>query len=122
MVRERGGLLLRVGFVAVLGGGLLLWSQLRKPRDCAVEIDLTRALPGELVEVDLIVRRSGKLLLRSDLRYGRAGAPATVALTVHAAPGEAEVEATLVRAGGTARRTQERVTLSAAAPARVIAR
>lgn len=122
MVRERGGILLRVGFVAVLGGGLLLWSHLRKPRDCAVELDLTHALPGEVVEVDLIVRRGGKLLERSDLRYGTSGAPATLSLTVHAAPGAADVEATLVNADGTARRTQERVALSAAAPARVIAR
>jgi hypothetical protein len=121
LVRERGGLLLRVGFVAVLGGGLMLWSHLRKPRDCALELDLTRALPGELVEVDLLVRRSGKLLLRSDQRYG-AGAPATVKVTVHAAPGEAEVEATLVAAGGAARRIEDRVALSADAPARLIAR
>ncbi len=122
MVRERGGILLRVGFVAVLGGGLMLWSHLRKPRDCTVELDLTRALPGEVVEVDLIIRRGGKLLERSDLRYGTSGAPSTLRLLVHAAPGEGDVEATLLHADGTARRTQEHVTLSAAVPARVLAR
>ena len=121
MVRQRGGLLLRLGFLLLLGGGLLLWSQLRKPRDCAVELDLTRALPGELVEVDLIVRRDGRLLLRSDLRYGKGGAPATVRVTVHAAPGEAEVEATLAYPGRAAQRTLLRVHLSEGAPARVAA-
>ena len=124
MVRERGGLLLRVGFVAALGGGLMLWSQLRKPRDCAVEVDLTSALPGDIVEVDLIVRRGGHLLLRSELRYGAAGAPATASATVHAAPGEAEVEATLIYSGPSGRpalRTRAQVALSASAPARVAA-
>ncbi len=122
MVKERGGLLLRVGFVVLLGGGLLFWSHLRKPLDCAVELDLTSALPGEVVEVDLIIRRDGKLLERTDFRYGTTGAPATVRVMVHAAPGAADVEATLIHAGRTASRTQARVELAAAAPARVVAR
>ena len=122
MVKERGGLFLRLGFLVLLGGGLLFWSHLRKPRDCAVELDLTRALPGDVLEVDLIVRRDGRLLERSDLRYGAAGAPGTVRATVHAAPGGADVEATLVYAGRLARRLQARVDLSATAPAVVVAR
>lgn len=122
MVRQRGGLLLRVGFVAALGGGLLLWSHLRKPRDCVVELDLSAALPGELVEVDLIVRRGGRLLQRNDLRYGARGAPGMVRATVHAAPGAAEVEATLVRGDRSASRMLMAVELSGTQPARVLAR
>jgi hypothetical protein len=38
----------RLIFLALLGGGLLLWSQLRKPRDLILLVDLTEALPGDV--------------------------------------------------------------------------
>ena len=55
--RERGGLLLRLGFLLFLAGGLALWSELRRPRDLRLELDLTSALPGEIVELDVTVLR-----------------------------------------------------------------
>lgn len=115
-------LLLRLLFLAVLGGGLLLWAQARKPRDLTLQIDLTSALPGELVELDVVVRRSGHLLARHEVRYGSAGAPGVVEMPVHAAPGGAEVETTLVYAAQPAHRSVAQVTLQEAGPARVAAR
>jgi len=108
----RGGLLLRLGFLLLLGGGLLLWSELRRPRDLALELDLTSALPGDIVEVDVTVLRDGRPLLRFDQEYGAAGAPATLRLTVHARPGPVEVDVTLIDSRGGARRTRATVELS----------
>jgi hypothetical protein len=104
--RERGGLLLRLGFFLLLGGGLLLWSELRRPRDLGLDLDLTAALPGQIVEVDVTVSRDGHPLMRFDQKYGPAGAPATLHLTVRARPGPAEVDVMLIDAGGSARRTR----------------
>lgn len=115
----RRQLVLRLAFLAVLGGGLLLWAQQRKPRDLTLQIDLTSALPGEIVELDVIVRRSGHLLARHDVRYGSAGAPAVVEMPVHAATGEVEVETTLVYSGKPARSCSAKVKLGESAPARV---
>ena len=109
--RERGGLLLRLGFLALLGGGLLLWSELRRPRDLSLDLDLTGALPGDVVEVDVTISRDGHPLLRLDQKYGRAGAPAILHLTVRARPGPAEVDVTLIDARGNARRTRARLEL-----------
>jgi hypothetical protein len=109
--RRRGGLLLRLGFLVLLGGGLLLWSELRRPRDLALDLDLTSALPGEIVEVDVTVLRDGRPLSRFDQKYGAAGAPATVRLTVHARPGPVEVDVMLIDARGNARRTRAIVDL-----------
>ena len=106
MTGSKRGILLRLGFLLVLGGGLLLWSELRRPRDLHLELDLTQALPGDVVEVDLTVTREGRSLLRIDERYGSAGAPATVRAVVRARPGPAEVDAMLVDAKGNARRTR----------------
>ena len=64
--------------LAVLGGGLLVWSQLRRPRDLKISLDLTAALPGDVKDVDVIVRRGGHALARHFVRYGVAGAPGTV--------------------------------------------
>jgi hypothetical protein len=116
LTKQQGRLALRLAFLALLGGGLVLWTQLRRPRDLRVDLDLTRALPGEIVEVDVVVRRDGRALGRTDETYGRRGAPATVHVTVRAAPGAAEVEATLVTLAG-ARRTRARVQLDESAPA-----
>jgi hypothetical protein len=118
----RSGLLPRLLFLAVLGGGLLWWAGLRKPRNLMVSVDLTEALPGDVREVDVVVRRAGHVLARHDVRYGDAGAPATVDLIVHASPGEAEVETTLAYAATPARRSVSRVNLSVDAPAQVRAR
>ena len=107
----RGGLLLRLGFLLLLGGGLLLWSELRRPRDLALDLDLTSALPGEIVEVDVTVLRDGRPLLRFDQKYGTAGAPATLHLTVRARPGPVEVDVMLIDARGNARRTRATVEL-----------
>ncbi len=117
----RKGLLARLVFLAALGGGLLLWANQRRPRDCTLQIDLTQALPGDISEVDVVVRRSGHALARHDVTYGSGGAPGLVELLVHAAPGPAEVEATLVYPREPARRVVAEVRLAAAAPARVVA-
>ncbi len=115
----RSGLFPRLLLLLVLGGGLLLWAHLRRPRDLRLAIDLTGALPGDVTEVDVVVRRGGRALARHDVTYGKAGAPATVELVVHASPGDAEVEATLDYGGRAARRTVTRVHLSADEPAKV---
>jgi hypothetical protein len=117
--RARGGLLLRLGFLALLGGGLLLWSELRRPRDLALDLDLTNALPGDVVEVDLTVSRDGRPLLRLDQKYGPGGAPAVLHLTVRARPGPAEVDVTLIDARGNARRIRATVELRNEAAAAV---
>jgi len=109
--RERGGLLLRLGFFLLLAGGLLLWSELRKPRDLGIDLDLTGALPGQIAEVDVTVSRDGHPLLRFDQKYGPAGAPATLQLTVRARPGPVEVDAMLLDARGNARRIRATVEL-----------
>ena len=119
---RRNGLLARIVFLAALAGGLLLWARERRPRDLALQIDLTQALPGEISEVDVVVRRSGHALARHDVSYGTAGAPGLVELLVHAAPGPAEVETTLVYPGKPARRSVAPVRLAAGVPARVSAR
>jgi hypothetical protein len=109
--RERGGLLLRLGFLLFLAGGLALWSELRRPRDLALDLDLTSALPGEIAEVDVTVLRDGQPLLRFDQKYGSAGAPATLHLTVRGRPGPVEVDVMLIDARGNARRTRATVEL-----------
>ena len=98
--------------LAVLGGGLLVWSQLRRPRDLKISLDLTAALPGEVKDVDVIVRRGGHALARHFVRYGAAGAPGTVEFIVFAAPGNAEVETTLAYRQKPSRRSVAQVKLS----------
>ena len=83
-----------------------------------LQVDLSGALPGEIVEVDVVVRREGHALARHDIEYGKSGAPGLVELPVHAAPGTAEVETTLVYAGKPAHRTTASVLLTADSPAR----
>jgi hypothetical protein len=112
------GLLLRLGFLAALGGVLLVWAQWRKPRDLVLQIDLTAALPGEITAIDVVVRRDGHALARHDLRYGSAGAPGMLDLPVHAPPGAAEVETTLVYGGKPAHRSVAQVKLAEGVPAR----
>jgi hypothetical protein len=112
-------LLLRLVFLALVAGTLLWWSQSRRPKDLPVAIDLTAMLPGEITEVDVTVRRGGHALARHDVRYGAAGAPATVELIVHAPPGEAEVETVLAYGKKPARKSVVTVKLSAETPARV---
>lgn len=109
----------RLVFLALLGGGLLLWAQLRRPREMRIEIDLASALAGEISEVDVVVWRADHALARHQVRYGPAGAPGVVPLALRAAPGEAEVEATLIYSGRPARRIVARVRLEEEAAARV---
>ena len=118
----RKGLAARLVFLAALAGGLLLWAQHRRPRDLTLQIDLTSALPGEITEVDVVVRRSGRALARHDVSYGSNGAPGLIELLVHAAPGPAEVETTLVYPGKSAHLTTATVTLAEERPARLSAR
>jgi hypothetical protein len=101
----------RLVFLALLAGGLLWWAHLRQPREMTVTIDLTSSLPGEVSEVDVVVRRAGHVLLRHEAHYGAGGAPGTLRLTVRAAPGDAELETTLVYPGKPARRTVEPIRL-----------
>jgi len=109
----------RLIFLVLLGGGLLLWSHLRKPRDLQLQIDLTDVRPGEVTDVDVVVRRGGHALARHEVRYDRAGAPATVEVIVHARPGPAEVETTLAYEGKPARRIVARVDLAESGTARL---
>jgi len=89
--RRRGGLLARVAFLLLLAGGLALWADLRRPRELRVDLDLTEALPGDVVEVDVTVSREGRALARR--------------------PGRADVDATLIDGQGRARHTQTVVEL-----------
>ena len=109
----------RLVFLVLLGGVLILWGELRKPRDLVLQVDLTAAMPGEIQEVDVVVRRGGHALARHDLRYGAAGAPGLLEFVVHAAPGEAEVETSLASPGKPERRVLSEVKLTKNAPARV---
>jgi hypothetical protein len=111
-------LLARLVFLGLVAGALLWWSQSRQPRDLGLQIDLTGVEPGGISRVDVVVRRSGHALGRHEVQYGDGGAPGTVEMIVHAPPGEAEVETTLVSSGAS-RRSMARVTLSADAPARI---
>ena len=119
---EMSRVLGRVLFLAALGGGLLFWSHLRRPRELTVEIDLTEALPGDVVEADVVVRRGGRALARHEIRYGPSGAPGVLQLPVRAAPGDVDVEVTLVQSRGASRRTESRLRLGADAPGRMSVR
>jgi hypothetical protein len=112
-------LALRLLLLAIVAGGLLWWSQARKPRDLQLQIDLTAVEPGDATAVEVIVRRGGRALARHEVRYGAGGGPGTAEFIVHAPPGDAEVETTVVYAGKEARRSLSRVKLSPDAPARV---
>jgi hypothetical protein len=112
----------RLLFLLVLGGGLILWAELRKPRDLLLQVDLSASLPGEISEVDVVVRRSGHALARHDIRYGAAGAPGMLEFVVHAAPGSAEVETAMIYAGKPERRVVAKVDLTRDGPARVTVR
>jgi hypothetical protein len=109
----------RLVFLFLLGGGLLLWAQLRRPRQMLIELDLATALAGEISEVDIVVRREGHALARHQVRYGPSGAPGIVPLALRAPRGEAEVEATLIYSGRPARRIVAQVLLEEGAAARV---
>ena len=109
----------RLVFLVLLGGVLVFWGELRKPRDLLLQVDLSSALPGEIGEVDVVVSRGGRALARHDVRYGAAGAPGLLEFVVHAAPGDAEVETSLAYPGKAERRSRAQVKLSKDAPARV---
>ncbi len=113
--------LLRLGFLALLAGGLVLWTQLRKPRDLVIELDLAAAMPGELSEVDLLVTREGHLLSRTVLNFDHAGAPQILRNELRAKPGTAELEADLVYRSRPTRRTRAQIELDVSKPARVAA-
>jgi hypothetical protein len=113
------GRFLRFGFLAILAGGLVFFAHARSPRDMVVEVDLMGALPGDIVETDVIVYREGRSLARVDARYGPRGAPATLEVPVRARPGAATVEVTLVSAGGASRRSATPVELTTDGPARL---
>jgi len=91
----------------------------RQPRDLILLVDLTSALPGDIVEVDVVVRRGDHALARHDVQYGKTGAPGQVEMLVHASPGDAEVETTLVYAGKPARKWVAPVKLNENTPARI---
>ncbi len=116
MGEERRLFLVRAAFLALLGGGLLLWAQMRGPRELRLELDLTRALPGEIAGLDVVVRRGQRALARDEMSFGKEGAPGRLEFRVRAAPGEAEVEATVTYSGKPSRRTSARVKLSEDTP------
>lgn len=109
----------RLAFLVLLGGALILWGEVRKPRELVLQIDLTAALPGEIQEVDVVVRRGGHALARHDVRYGSAGAPGVLEFVVHAPPGGAEVETSLLSPGKPERRVVSEVQLKRNVPVRV---
>ncbi|MCA1827040.1 MAG: hypothetical protein ABR567_21970 [Myxococcales bacterium] len=109
----------RAVFLALLAGALIFWVQRRQPRDLALEIDLTSVLPGEIAEIDVVVRRDGHALARHDVRYGASGAPGLLELNVKAAPGPVEVETTLVYSGKPARRVISQTELAEDRPSRI---
>src|SRR5207253_2739133 len=109
--------LLRLLFLALLAGGLVFWAQLRRPRALPLVVDLSEALPGDAVELDVVITRAGRAVARIDRRYGDAGAPQLVHLEVRAAPGLADVEATLVYRAAPARRASSRLDLRESSPA-----
>jgi len=112
-------LLLRLVFLGLVAATLFWWSQSRRPRDLQLAVDLTAMLPGEITEVDVVVRRGGHALARHDVQYGPSGAPGTVELIVHAPPGEAQVETVLAYGTRPARKSITTVRLSADAPSRI---
>ena len=111
MAIDRRGLALRAVFLTVLVGGLLFWTQLRRPRELHLAVDLTASLPGELTSLELIVRRGGHVLSRKELSFGKDGAPGRVDTSIFAAPGAADVELTLTSRAGS-RRTEQSVRLA----------
>src|ERR1041384_3710251 len=113
MSKERRLMILRAAFLTLLAGGLLLWGEVRKPRELTVRIDLTSLLPGEISAVDAVVRRGGHVLARHQAQFGPSGAPGTLEFMVRAAPGDADVETTLMYSGKPSRRLSEHVRLGA---------
>ena len=103
---------LRLGFLGAVLAGLIFWSELRRPRDLPLEIDLTGALPGDISGLDVVLTRGSGLLLRQQPAFPAIGAPAVYRLTAHARPGPAEVDVTLLYAKGAAHRTRTPVTLT----------
>jgi hypothetical protein len=101
----------RVVFLVLLGGSLALWTHLRMPRELRVDVDLSSALPGELAEVEVVIAQDGQPVVRKEMRYGAAGAPAALHLEVRARPGDFDVEITLVDRFRHAQRTRRQVRL-----------
>jgi hypothetical protein len=101
----------RVVFLVLLGGSLALWTHLRMPRELRVDVDLSSALPGELAEVEVVIAQDGQPVVRKEMRYAAAGAPAALHLEVRARPGDFDVEITLVDRFRHAQRTRRQVRL-----------
>jgi len=112
--------LLRIGFLALLAAGLVLWAKWRAPRQVAVVVDLAEALPGDMSGLDVIVTRSGRALARIDRRYGASGAPQRERVELRAAEGAADVEATAVYRARPAVRSRAALELREEAAAVVI--
>ena len=110
---------LRPAFLVLLAGGLI-WLARDRPRD--LPLDLALAAPGAppARSFDLVVRREGTALLRVEQTFAGA-APEMVRVSVHARPGPAEVDLTVVDGAGAARRVRGQVELAEEAPARVAA-
>ena len=121
-VEGRKKLFYRIAFLALLIGGLVVWSQRRGPKTLSLVIDLAEALPGDLTEVDVVVTRGGRAVARVDRRFHRGEAPEKLTLDLRATPGAAEVDATLVYQGKPARRTVGSVVLAEEQPARLVAK
>ena len=111
------GLLVRLAFLVLLGGALVVWGELRRPRDLRLDIDLADALPGDVAEMDVTVTRDGHALLRLDQKYGASGAPPSIHSTLRARPGPAEVDAMLIDVHGNTRRNRIAVDLTKDSPA-----
>jgi hypothetical protein len=97
-------LLLRLVLIALILGGVYYWERSRKPVDMTLALDLSAARPKEISGVDVIVRRNGRPLSRHEMAFGSVGAPPRLEFVVHAPPGGAQVESTLVYMGKPSRR------------------
>jgi hypothetical protein len=108
--RRTGQGRLRLAFLVLLGGGLLLIAQLR-PRELPLLVDLAAVQPQGLAAVDLVISRDGTALFRLEQRFGAAGAPELLRATVRARPGPVEAELTLSPRAGQSVRSRRQLLL-----------
>jgi hypothetical protein len=106
-------LLIRFAVIALVVAGTLWWQSSKKPVDLTLVVDLTAMKPAEISGIDVIVRRDGRSLTRHEVTFGKAGAPQTIELVVHAPPGAAEVESTLIYEGKPSKRVTIKAELAA---------
>ena len=101
--------LLRVLLLTLFAGGALFYVKTQAPKALPLVIEIGDA--RSVKELDLVVRRGGRLLHRIDQTFAL-GAPSQVRIEVRAPPGPVEIELVLVGAQGQARKGTGTVDLS----------